>query len=529
MRLPAPFVRKAWLVPLGLLCLAPSVPDAMTQDVPQGPLTPVEDTEPVRILKLTLENSVRIALENNLGLELEELSTTIARYDAYGSWGAFDPVFSATGGWNEQEFQGQSSLAGGVVVEDDSLTFDSSLNVPLMWTGGSLDFSLSHSNDETTNQFAAFATSTTDVVTVALTQPLLRGAWKRYATAMQREAEIAFEIQKEGEKEARQALVLDVVQGYWNLVSAVQELEVRVLSVQLAWTQLHQDERRLEVGTGTEVDVLQSKTNLAQQEEVRINAEFALRQAEDDLRRLLFQKPRGDVDEYLDEWEIIIEPLTPLPEVRDTKLDWRRSLERAIQLRPELWQRRLEIDAAEVQLERSRSEKLPQLDLALSSAGIGFDTDPDEARDTALGWDFPRHEASLTFSIPILNRTAKYAERAARASLRQSRLIYDRQELDILTEVRAAVRDVAYRAESVQAAQTSAELAARQLEAEEARHRIGLSTTFLVLDFQRDLAEARSTLVAARAAYAMALASLRFSEGLLATTPMDELAGDGGD
>ena len=49
-----------------------------------------------------------------------------------------------------------------------------------------------------------------------------------------------------------------------------------------------------------------------------------------------------------------------------------------------------------------------------------------------------------------------------------------------------------------------------------------------MLEFQRDLAEARSTEVAARAAYAKALAQLRFSEGRLGTTPVDELAASGG-
>ena len=66
---------------------------------------------------------------------------------------------------------------------------NSSLLFPLT-TGGSLDLSWDHTNEETTNQFAAFDVSTTDVLTVALTQPLLRRAWRRYATAQQKESEL---------------------------------------------------------------------------------------------------------------------------------------------------------------------------------------------------------------------------------------------------------------------------------------------------------------------------------------------------
>ena len=467
-----------------------------------------------RVLQLTLDDALRIALENNLDLEIEEITTETAHFNAYGSWGSFDPVFSVTGTASDQEIQGTSSLSGGQVVENDTLSLDSSLAVPFT-TGGQLDLSYSRSNDKTNNQFAAFDVSTTDVVTLALTQPLLRGAWRRYATTFQRGQEIAYERQKETLRQVRQQLILDVYNAYWDLVSAREELAVRNLAVELGQRQLQQDERRLEVGTGTEVDVLQSETNAAQQEEARINAEFGLRQAEDNLRRMLFQKPEGEMEDFLAEWDWSVDPLTPLPEVADQALDWQRSLELAVELRPELWQRRLDIDAAEVELEAARTDRRPQLDLNLSTSSVGFDSDPGEALDTALGYEFPNRSASLTFSVPIFNRTARYAERAARASLRQAQLGYDRQELDILAEVRAAVRDVRFRAKAVLAAKKSLDLAERQLEAEEARQEIGLSTTFQVLEFQQTLAEALSAERAARAAYAKSLASLSRSEGRL--------------
>ena len=67
----------------------------------------------------------------------------------------------------------------------------------------------------------------------------------------------------------------------------------------------------------------------------------------------------------------------------------------------------------------------------------------------------------------------------------------------------------------VVAATTSTEFANRQLVAEEARFRSGLSTTFQVLEFQRDLAEASSALTTARAGYAKALVALQHAEGRL--------------
>jgi outer membrane protein TolC len=506
------------LVPPILAALASLSPRAPQETPVPAPREPQESApEGDLAVELTLEEAVRLALDRNLDLELEEITTAIAAYEARGSWGSFDPLLALRGAYNQAEFQGTSGLSGGEVVEDDTFTLDSSLSWPLL-TGGRFDVSYFHANEETTNEFALFDVSTTDVVTVGLTQPLLRGAWRRYATTFQRAAEIAFERQREREREIRQGLLLQVHRAYWDLASAREVLGVSDLALRLGEEQLGQDRRRLEVGTGTEVDVLQSETNVAQQEELHIQAELALRQAEDSLRRILLQR---DPEEGLSiaDWERPITPTTPLPEfgdaVHEVMEDWRSSLDIALEHRPILSQRRDDIDAAEVDLQAARSAKLPQLDLELTSSSTGFDPDPSDARETALGWDFPNNTAALTFSLPLRNRTASYAERAARAALRRARIAYEKAELDVLAEVRSAARDVRFAAESVIAAQKSAELARRQLEAETSRQEIGLSTTFQVLEFQRDLAQALANVATARARYAKALAQRAHTEGRL--------------
>lgn len=466
------------------------------------------------MLQLSLADALGVALRNNFDLEIARLTSEAAGYDAVGSWGAFDPVFNVSGSAGESESEQRNAFSGATVVEDSDLRLQSSLFVPLT-TGGNVSLSLDHINSKTNNRFAAFDLSTTDVLTATLTQPLLKGAWSRYATVDQRERQIALDRQLESERETRSQVLLDVYDAYWNLVSAQEELAVREIAVELGRQQLAQDQRRLEVGAGTEVDVLQAETNVAQQEELRLRADYTVRQARDALRRMLAPRPEAEYyQEYLDAWDWPIETLTPLPDAKDPPaFDWRASLQQAIERRPELAQRRLDIDTAEVELQRARSQRLPQLDLDLSTSSAGFDPDPDESFDKALGWDFPSSSAALSFSMPLWNRSGKNAERSARASLRRSMLLYDRFELDLLAEVRTAVNEVDKQRESVTAATKSRALAQRQLEAEETRQQVGLSTTFQVLQFQEDLAQTLSAEVLAKASYAKALARLAFVEG----------------
>ncbi|MEW6071673.1 MAG: TolC family protein [Planctomycetota bacterium] len=481
-------------------------------------------------LLLSLADALAIAVQNNLELEIEGIATEIAQLDALGSWGAFDPTLSVQGSITDQERPATSDFSGADVLEENTQALNTSLVFPFR-TGGNVSLAWDRSNYQTNNRFASFDTSTTDTVTAMVTQPLLRGAWERFATTTQREAESVLRRQVEREREVRNKLLRGVYDAYWNLVSAREELGVREIALGLGERWLEQETRKLEVGTGTEIDVLQAETNVAQQKELRIQAEFDRRAAEDALRRLLFQKPAGDVEAFLADWDGTIEPITLLPEVDATSvggLEWRRALEAAIANRPELAQSRLDVDAAEIHLERSRSDRRPQLDLELRATGVGFDTDPADAFQSAGSFEFPEYAGSLVFSLPLRNRTARNAERAARAAVRNARLAYDVLELDILAEVRGAVRDVRYRSESVTAAKTSLALARRQLEAEEARFRHGVSTTYQVLEFQKDLAEALSNEQAARAAYAKALAALRHAEGGLAGPPRSMAAGGAG-
>ncbi len=467
----------------------------------------------------TLEEALRIALENNIDLAIAEEQAESARLSAVGSWGAFDPIFALNLSYANSEQQAVSPLQQDATVTEESLRGFSSFIVPLE-TGGNVEVSLATLNQETTDVFQGAGEFNVDNLTLAFNQPLLRGAWRRFATADQREARVAHEQRRQDLVERRRRLLLDVTNAYWDLVAANKELEVRDLALRLGNQQLDQNQRRLDVGVGTEVDVLQAETNIATREQERLQAEFNVLAAIDTLRMLIFRKQLGGgpdavlEGEDVDPWDAPIRPTTDLPTVVGASaVSWRTALGRALGRRTELVRQRLEIEASRVRVDRTKSLRLPQLDLALSVVGTGFDASQSTAFETAAGFDFPTYNASLNFSTPIRNRQAAYAERAARVNLRAARLSYDQIELTVLSEVREAVRGLTFSIKGVEAAQKSSALAQRQLQAEEARYEEGLSTTFQVLEFQRDLAEALSAEVASLGSFAKARAALAHAEG----------------
>lgn len=462
-------------------------------------------------LEISLERALEMAVAADLGLQIEEQNTLVSRFDYAGSWGAFDPILSANASLSDAEFEGQTALAGAQVLEVEELSWSTGLNLPLT-TGGSVDINFSSGRSETNNSFQLVNPSTTDNLSVSYTQPLLRGAWNEFATSQQRESELGYRAQLETYRQRRQELMLSVIESYYDVVAAEEQLSIAEETLELGNQQLEQNELRLRAGAGTEVEVLQAAANVAQRVEQRLQAEVNLRSAHDSLKSMLF--PGTNIEA----WSTSLILVTPLPSPVSTPEgvpDWEQALYVALEHRPELHQQRLRIDQAEVQLTRARSNRRSQLDLVLTASSRGFDGSSGEAFGEALGFEFPTTSAALNYTMPLGNRTAKNAERVSRVNLRRSRLQYTQLETQVVSEVRNAVRQVLYQSQAVEAAGVSLDFARRQLEAEQTLEREGLSTTFQVLEFEEDYTTALSNERAARANYAKSLAQLQRAQGIL--------------
>jgi outer membrane protein TolC len=473
-------------------------------------LRPLDTFGAGRRLELTLENALRVAEANDIGLQIQEARTEAAYFNTRGSWGAFDWVLTANAGVTDSQNEQRSDLDGADVVKANIQEVSLDFTRPLEW-GGSFGLRFDRSNGETNNQFAVVDPSTTDIMRVSYTQPLLRGFGRDYATSLQQESEVQYERQLQIQEQAQQELLLAVSNAYWDLVLAIQQLEVAGSSVELGEQQLERDTRVYEAGLGTEVDVIQARAQVARNSELLLQAEVNVRAAEDGLKQLLF--PGTDSAT----WDTTLVPITPLPEevAVDDLPTWPETWTVALDQRAELRQRELDIALADIRLRRARSERLPGLDLDLSASSQGFSGDPQEAFEEALRYDFPTYAAALVFNQPLQNRTARFGVNSARAELRAANLAYDQMQSQIVGEVREALRQLRYQSEAVRAALRSLEASERQLQAEQARNREGISTNFQVLQFQDQYVQAMNSERSARVNFMKARAAYLRAKGVL--------------
>ena len=134
-------------------------------------------------------------------------------------------------------------------------------------------------------------------------------------------------------------------------------------------------------------------------------------------------------------------------------------------------------------------------------------------RDRVSRQDNPIWSVGGRFSIPIGNRVARNNLKIARAREEQQVIGLKQFEQDIMVAVENGVTTAQINLQQVDATRQQREFAEAALEAEEKKLENGKSTSFFVLQLQRDLTSARSQEIQSLSEYNKAVSSLSLLEG----------------
>jgi len=136
-----------------------------------------------------------------------------------------------------------------------------------------------------------------------------------------------------------------------------------------------------------------------------------------------------------------------------------------------------------------------------------------EALKDALGLKYQNWSIALSLDIPLSTVLTRAAQAQARAGLDLEIARMKEKEQAVVLEVRSAFRAVQTNYERVGAYRVASDLAAQKLAAEESKLKVGLSDSFKVLQYQRDLAASRTAELRALIDYTLALRRLDKATG----------------
>lgn len=458
--------------------------------------------EGATLVTMTLEQAIARALQSNLDIQTARLSPAIQQYSLDVARGAFHPTFSTTMGYNNATTQSTNQLDGGARVVNKRQTLNTSLSQQLPWLGSRLSANFNNSRTETDNAFTTRNPSYNSTLSLNFTQPLLAGL----KTDNQRAALATQEIQADItdlQVRAQIANITDQVrQGYWNLRAAIEQIEIQRQSLAQARMTLAEDSIRVRLGRMVELDLLQAQAQVASAEQSLLNAEISWRNQEFAFKRLLLA---GTDDPLLTQ---TINP-TDLPQLVEQAVDLQAAVQTALRERTDIRQQRQQRQISEVNLDVSRSNALPDLNLTAgyslqgvggnlyNRSGLGGEPVLVQPGGYADGWrairnfDAPTWNVQLQASYPIGGNVDKANLERAKLQLRQADLALKSQELNIVTQVTTAGLAVRNTFLQVEAARHTREAAERNADAERLRHDLGVSTSFQLMTAQNAMTSAR--------------------------------------
>jgi outer membrane protein len=485
-------------------------------------------------VELTLDVATARALERNLDIAVERLNPQTFDLNIARIRAAYRPTATSTISQFSRVQPPTSTLNGGTVVDNTTSTYNSGISQQVPWGGGFFAFQFNNNKQVTSNNLVNYNPAYNNNFAMTLTQPLLRGflidnnRQQLVVTALNRDAS---EIELRG---TIATTLANVRNAYWELVFAIQALEVARGSLDLASKLVADNRARVEVGALAPLDVVQAQAEEATRQQALAQADAQERTSELALKRLIV----SGTDDPL--WSVGINPVdrpTFLPE----PLDVQGAVRKALDNRTDLQIARKTIESNDVTLKYMRNLTLPALDLTAmyGANGLGgtqfrrtgsgvtsqiVGTVPggySDAWHTLTGRDYPTWNLALNFSYPI-GASAQDAQVArAKVQLNQSAAQLRSLELQVATDVTNAALQVQSGLTRYQAATVARSLAQQRLDAEQSRFEVGLSTNFLVVQAQRDLATAQNTELRALLDYRKALVDYE----RLQETPINRGAG----
>lgn len=463
-------------------------------------------------LQITMAQAVQMALEANLGLKASRLDVDIQAQNLAAARASFLPRTTTNFSRNSSSAPAQLNPDGTTAVTSTtSLSTTTGLQQLLPWYGANYSVQWDARRRETPGSLATFNPSLSSTFSFAINQPLWGGLKIDQARANLESNE---RLQLITDLRVRQAVVQTeaAVKGaYLDLIAARENQKVTQENLALTEGALANTRARVEVGVSPRTDILADEASVARSRVSVIAAEARIAQAEDQLRRLILDPNRPDY------WSVMLVPTDTIElQPRDLNLD--QMIRDALANRIDLAILRRNMELTDLNLRVSLDATRPDLSLNLAYAASGTggrstaaslaDRGIGSVLGEAFGGDYPSWTTSVQFSYPLGFNAARASFASAQISKQQQQLDLRDTELLVVQQIRNAVRQVENSARQVDAARAALASSQQNLEAENRRFAVGLSTNLDLQFRQQALADARLTELNSVISYNRALIEL---------------------
>ncbi len=478
---------------------------------------PAAIAPPPAELQLTVEEAVRMAMDNNVDLKAARLDPQIGDARVAAATGAFRPTVSTSLQRNNQ-LQPPASFLVPIATRTDITSSNVALGQRLPWFGTSYSFGWDTSHTESNSFLNSYNPLVRSGLSLAISQPLLRDL---QTDASRTQLDVSLTSRDVADTRLVESLVrttASVKTAYWGLVAARALIDARRSSLELAQELARVNNARVAVGQAPPLDLLSAQAEVAVNQEQLIVAEASERLVEDRLRLLIYDATDRNV------WSIRLNPVDS-PSIGMTAINVDQAVTNALRDRADLTRAQLDIKNADSQLAFAGNQRLPDVRFnatyqasglagteVLRSGGFpgtiigaGDGSGLGSAIDQLFRSDYPTWAVGVSVAYPIGKSVEEAQYVRSRLERDQSVERVKSAQARVIQQVRDAGWKVEMNAKRIATSRASRELAEQRLDVERRRFDVGMSTSFLVIQAQRDLADTRQRELSAVLAYNLSL------------------------
>jgi len=481
----------------------------------------------VTTVQLSLDEAIRLALENDLRIQVERYTPIIAGYDSRALYGHYDPVFSSAIATSHTTREGGSfNQSSGNVVPGSSQDIDgvSAGLSGYLPTGLKYDIGQNLNNvDSTTSQFTGTSNSfgqpifrkvnsdvwnsvgTVSGYGVSLSQPLLRDFWIDADRLAIKLSKRDVRISESDFERILMEEINKVEQAYYRLIADRELVRVGESDVAVKKQFYEENRRRVEVGTLAPLDEKLAQAELAKSEVTLIVARKNALDSEAVLKGLIHDNFVSQINTHIE----LTDRLLALPE----RLELTEAFNEAIVKRPDLQSERMRLEKAQIQLKYDHNQLFPTLNVGASFGLNGLDAHAGGALDDIVNRQSPQISYGLSLTFPLSMWKERNLYKASKNAKSRQILALKQLEETVIQEVDFQIRllSTTWQTVPLRREQTAYEQAA--LTAEQQKLAAGKSTSFNVLKIASDLALAQSDEIGTLRDYNQAVSELSFRKG----------------
>ncbi|HEY6293172.1 MAG TPA: TolC family protein [Terriglobia bacterium] len=401
-------------------------------------------------------------------------------------------------------------------------------------TGTSLAFGLNGNRQSSTSASALFNPEVPTGYFIGIDQQLLNGfgyranaKFIRIAQNDTKFADAAFRLQVT-------TTIAQVVNDYYTLLYDQENVRVAQDAVNYAQALLDDNKKQVQIGTLAPIEVVRAESSLATNQQTLIVAQTTLKQQQETLKTEISKQVGPDVA------DLQVTPTDKFPEPQpDDVPPLQEALQLAYQNRQELVEDQLNLRNQDITLKAVRNALLPTLTAygSYTPSGlsgnvvcnnVGVPCPAGVAPGTLLSTGgisqsftslfqgrYPYYSYGLSLSFPVRNRQEQADAARALFEQRQMQTQLQQQKNTVAQDVRNAEIAVTQAKAQIDASVKATELARQTLDADRKKFELGESTTFQLIQDQRDLTAADGNEAKAKQTYANAVTQVGTSTGTL--------------